>query len=168
MVSHNHRLNSWKHCDGVASNDDFSINVYDMDRWRCSQWVPASEFDAQRVVVFAMEIGGTKKIAVARKSNKGGLYPGKHERYDGYPIVIARDENTLASGDQGDVLLVESDCLWTWALYTSSDNLPFGAVVAGYDVRKEPLYAARAEFDDIFTIGYYKSDTQLVIFCLEI
>ena len=90
-----------------------------------------------------------------------------YEAHGGYPIVIARDENTVASGDQGDMLLVKSDCLWTWILYTSPDNLPVGAVVAGNDVRKEPLYAARAEFDGIFIIGYYKSDTQLGYFTVD-
>ena len=67
------------------------------------------------------------------------------------------DDDTVVSDDRGEILQVDSACLWTWVAYTSSNVLPVGAVAGGHDVSQEPLYVARAIFEDIYSIGYYKS-----------
>ena len=56
VISYNHRLNSCELsrqlCDKVDSHAYFSINVSGTHRPLCSHWVPISEFDQQRAVVF--------------------------------------------------------------------------------------------------------------------
>ena len=67
------------------------------------------------------------------------------------------NEDTVVKDDQGEVLLMDSECPWKWIPYTSPNILPGGAVEGGYDLNKEPLYVARAKFGDTYSIGYYMS-----------
>ena len=167
VVSHNHRLNSCdlstRICDTVTSDTESSVNVYGMDRTRCFSWVPKSEYDTEKAVAFAQRPGGIQ-IAVARKEVNAGLYPGKLQLSNSFLIKIAMDENTLVSYDRGEILLMDSDCLWVWIPYVSPDILPIGTVAAGHDVNKEPLYVARAKFQGLHSIGYYKSSKLLGYF----
>ena len=145
-VSHNHRLNycelSRRPCDRVMSDEDFSVNVYGIDRKLCLQWVPESEFDGQKAVMMKKDPPLEKKIAVARMNQNSGLYPGRQNRFNLMKIKIAVDENTFVLGVRGEVLLMDESCVWAWIPYASSDNLPVGAVVGGYDV-EGLLYIAR-------------------------
>ena len=157
VVSHNHHLNncdlSTRMCDSVTSDTEFVISVYGMDRTRCFSWVPKSEYDAEKAVAFASRPRGTQ-IAVARQKVNAGLYPGKLQLSSSFTIKIAMDEYTTVSDDRGEILLMDSACLWMWIPYVSPDILPIGTVAAGHDVSKEPLYVARAMFQGVYTIGY--------------
>ena len=170
VISFNHRLNncelSMQLCDTVASAADFSINVYSIERKLCSLWVPKSEFDAQRAVKFRQNAGRADIIAVARKWENSGLFPGKHQRFNSFRIQIAVDENTFVTDGRGEILLVDSACLWKWIPYASPNILPIEALVAGYDVNREPLYVTRAKFQGVYSIGYYKSSTSLGYFMI--
>ena len=85
VVSYNHHLNSCElsiqFCDTIDSHADFSINVYGTYRPFCSRWVRKSEFDEQAAIVF-LQKRRSGNIAVARKKEGSGLYPGKHQRFD--------------------------------------------------------------------------------------
>ena len=126
-----------------------------------TRWVPEYEFDGRNAVMFNIAPQRDKKIAVARMSEKTGLYPGKQLRSNQFYISIAVDVNTFVSDDRGEVLHVDESCVWAWISYASAENLPVGAVVGGYDVNGEPLNVARALFSDVYSIGYYKSSTSL-------
>ena len=171
VVSHNHLLNSCELsrqlCDRVVSNGDFSVNIYGMDRKLCPQWVPKSEFDELKaIVMLRVPTGGNGwKLAVARKKYNAGLYPGKQARYATFNIWFVDDENKRVPSASGEVLLVDPACLWAWIPYIPSNDLPVGAVAAGYDVKGEPLYVAKAFFEnDYYNFGYYKPSTKLGYF----
>ena len=153
-------------CDRVAAHRDFSINMYGMDRPLCSHWVFISGFDAQKAVAFYQRFIGTQTIAVARKRTNSALYPGKYMHFNKFRIIIALDENIIVSDKQGEVLHVDPACIWRWIPYTSPNSLPVGALVAGYNIEGEHLYVARAIFDDVYSIGYYKSSTSLGYFMI--
>ena len=167
VMSHNHRLNSCdlstRICDTVTADTESSLNVYGMDRTRCFSWVPKSEYDTEKAVAFAQRPGGIQ-IAVARKELNAVFYPGKLQLSNSFLIKIAMDENTLVSYDRGEILLMDSDCLWMWIPYVSPDILPIGTVAAGHDVNKEPLCVARVKFQGLYSIGYYKSSKLLGYF----
>ena len=57
------------------------------------------------------------------------------------------NEDTVVRDVGGEILLVDSECLWKWIPYTSPNMLPIGAVEAGYDLDKEPLYVAKAKIE---------------------
>ena len=171
VVSYNHRLNScdlsMQLCDTVAFAANFSIIVCGIHRPLCSRWVPKSEFDEKRAVVFPQRLGGIYTIAVARKRKGTGLYPGKHQRFGTFSIIIADDESTFVKDDRGEILLMDSTCIWTWIPFCSPNELMVGAFLAGYDMGKVPLYVARAMFTDTYSIGYYKSNKMLGYFTFE-
>ena len=160
VVNHNHRFNrcelSTQLCDSVVSNPEFSVNLYGTNRKFCSNWVSNSGYNASKAVAFASKLRGRSQIAVARKEVNADLYPGKCKFSKLFTIIIAMDDDTVVSDDRGEILQVDSACLWTWVAYTSSNVLPVGAVAGGHDVSQEPLYVARAIFEDIYSIGYYK------------
>ena len=148
-------------------DQDFSINVYGIDRKLCVRWVPKYEFDGRKAVMFNRAPQRDKKKTVARMSERTGLYPGKQLRSNQFYVSIAVDANTFVSDDRGEVLHVGSSCVWAWISYASADNLPVGTVVGGYDVNGEPLYVARALFNDAYSIGCYKSSTSLGYFTIS-
>ena len=78
------------------------------------------------------------------------------------------DENTFVSDDGGEMLLMDSACLWMWIPYISQDKLPIGTVAAGHDVNKEPLYIARAMFLGKYSIGFYRFRKLLGYFVVHI
>ena len=171
VVSHNHHINSCElsmHlCDTVESHENVSINVYGIHRKLCSDWVPKSEFDGQKAIMFPQKLGTSGgKIAVARKGLESAMFPGKHQRFSGYHIIIAVDENRIVSNNLGEVLQANSACLFTWIPYSSPKILPVGAFVGGYGANKEPLYVARAVFEGVYSIGYYKSSKSLAYFMI--
>ena len=147
----------------MVSDEDFSVNVYGIDRDLCLQWVPESKFDGQKAVMMEKNPPLEKKIAVARMNQNSGLYPGRQNRFNLMKIKIAVDENTFVLGSRGEVLLVDESCVWAWIPYASSDNLPVGAVVGGYDV-EGLLYIARVFVDGSYSIGYYKPSKSLGYF----
>ena len=150
-ISHNHRRNycelSRCPCDRMMSDEDLSVNVYDIDRKLCLQWVTEPKFDGQKAVMMKKNPPLEQKIAVARMNQNIGLYPGRQTRFKMMKIKIAVDES----------------CVWAWIPYASSDNLPVGAVVGGYDV-EGLLYVARVFVDGSYSIGYYKSSKSLGYF----
>ena len=171
VVSFNHRLNncelSDQLCVTVASAADFSINVYGIQRTLCSHWVPKSDFDEQKAVVFPQIAGNVPNLAVARKMVGEGLYPGKHQRFNAFPIITVVEENIIVSDGRGEVLLVDSACLLIWVPYTSPNILPIGSYAAGYDINGENLFVARAKIGGTYSIGYYKSSKLLAYFMIN-
>ena len=119
--------------------------------WRC-----LSSNDCK--VALPQTSGNTPNLAVARKSVGEGLYPGKHQRFGDFSIRTVVEENIIVSDGRGEVLLVDSTCLWIWVPYTSPNILPIGAYAAGYDISGETLFVARANFEGAYSIGYYKSN----------
>ena len=138
VVSHNHRLNSCdlstRICESVTSDSELSINVYGMGRTCGFSWVPKSEYDTWKAVVFAQRPGSVQ-VAVAWTEVNAVFYPGKLQLSSLFPIKIAMDENTFVSDDGGEMLLMDSACLWMWIPYISQDKLPIGTVAAGHDVK---------------------------------
>ena len=170
VVSYNHMLSSYELsvqlCDSVVPNADLSINVYGMNRKLCSHWVSQSGYDPQRAVLTPIKTGSTTKLAVVRKQVNSGLYPGKRIHNRVFISVVINDD-TVVKDDRGEILLVDSACLWKWIPYTPPNILPVGAVDAGYDFNKEPLYVARAIFGTIYSLGYYKSSKMLGYFIIS-
>ena len=168
VVSHDHRLNrcelSMQLCDRVARNVNFSTNFYGIERKLCPQWVPTFEYDTQTAAAFSQTPGGNAIIVVARTRSNNGLYPGKHQRFGTFRIIFPVDERSAVWGEQGEILLMNSACLWAWIPFTSKYAPPVGAFLAGHDVNKERLYVARAIFEGVYSIGYYKSSTSLGYF----
>ena len=171
VISYNHRINScelsMQLCDTVVPAADISINIYSLHRKLCSVWVPKSKFDGQKAIICPQnpEIP-SEKTAVARKEVDSAKFPGKHQLFSGFNIIIAVDHNRIVKDDIGEVLLVNSACLFEWIPYSSLDKLPVGAFVGGYDANKEPLYVARAVFEGIYSIDYYKSSKSLAYFMI--
>ena len=171
VISYYRRLNncelSMQLCDTVVPAADMSINIYSLHRKLCSKWVPKSKFDGQKAIIFPQnpEIPW-QKIAVARKEVDSAMFPGKHQLFSGFDIIIAVDDNRIVKDDIGEVLLVNSGCLFAWIPYSSLDKLPVGALVGGYDASKEPLHIARAVFEGFYSIGYYKSSKSLAYFMI--
>ena len=170
VLSYNHMFNycelSVQLCDSVMQDTHFSINVYGIDRKRCLHWVPESGYDPQKAVVFPVAAHLTYNIAVARKRVNSGLYPGKQNRGSTLDIIIVMYEDIIVSDKRGEILLVDSACLWEWIPYTSPNILPVGAVEGGYDPKQEPLYVARARFENFYSTGYYKASNMLGYFMI--
>ena len=143
-------------CDKVVLNTDFSINVYGMNRELCLQWVPVAIYDAQKAIVFKHKNDSSAEIAVARKRVNTGLYPGKHLRFAHFQTIVVVDENTQVQDLQSEILLVDQACYWKWVPYTSPNDMPVGAIKAGYDVNGESLYVARAVVNGYYSIGNYR------------
>ena len=145
VVSFNHGLNNcelnMQLCDTVASATNLSINVTALS----ASCVPTGYLNL--------------------KWENSGLFPGKYQRFHSFPIIITVDETTVVTGGCGEVLLVDSACLWKWIPYASRNTLLVGAaLVAGHDANKETLYVTRAKFQGVYSIGYYKSSTSLGYF----
>ena len=151
-------------CDKVVLNDDFSINVYGMNREHCLQWVPVAMYDAQKAIVFKHKNDSSAEIAVARKRVNTGLYPGKHLRFAHFQTIVVVDENKQVQDLQSEILLVDPACYWKWVPYTSTNDMPGNAIKAGYDVNGESLYVARAVVNSYYSIGYYKPSQMLGYF----
>ena len=170
VISYNHRLNSCELsrqlCDKVDSHADFSVNVYGIHRPLCSHWVPRSQFDQQRAVVFPQTPGRKYNIAVARKREKAGLYPGKHQRAGKLSIIVAVNESTFVKDIRGEIVLMDPTCLWTWVPFSPPSAIMPGAFAAGYDMNKDTLYVARAMFRGTYSIGYYQGNAMLGYFMI--
>ena len=76
------------------------------------------------------------------------------------------EENIIVSGDRGEVLLVDSACLWIWVPHTSPNTLPIGAFATGYGISGETLFVAKAKFEGTHSIGYYRSSKLLGYFMI--
>ena len=150
-------------CDHLEPNEEFIINVYGAEVRIClQQWVPVSEYDPQRAISFPKSESSRNLIAVGRVLHKTDIYPTKHRRFLSFNFRAVVDNRIFDPAD-GEVLLLGSDCLNSWVMYSVSQALPVGAVVGGH-IEEELLYVARVKKRGEYSIGYLRKERQMGYF----
>ena len=157
-------------CDRLQGYRNFSVNIYGIDRSKCTHWVSKTLYDAQKAISFQQKASAAYKIAVARLVLNTGVYPGKNIRFLNHGIYVAVSATEIrASLSSGQVLHLSPTCQPAWIPYPSSYSNPLsriGAVVGGR-IGNEDVYVARAHFGPIYNIGYYRLTSQLGYFFMN-
>ena len=166
VISHNLLYNycelSVELCDHLEPNEEFTITIYGAEVRTCmQQWVSVSEYDPQRAVAFKKSKSSGDLIAVGRVLHNTSIYPAKHKRFLSFDFR-ANVNTRMLKTDDGEVLLLGSNCLTAWVRYSVPNAFPVGAVVGG-QIGEELLYVARARKLE-YSIGYFKKETQLGYF----
>ena len=167
VISHNFLYNycelSLDFCDHLEPNDEFIVNIYEAVGATCLlEWVSVSEYDPQRAVAFPKSEGSGDMIAVGRSLHSTGIYPAKHRRFLNFNFRTVVD-NRFFDSDDGEVLLLDSDCSTSWVAYSAPNAFPVGAVAGGH-IGKETLYVARMKKNGQYSLGYFRKETQLGYF----
>ena len=167
VVSQNHHLNlcelSPQFCDKVVPHENFTINVYGLERSQCVNWALPAQYDSKTTVEFLRQPGLTIVLTVGRAKDSMGIYPGKYQN-NIRKVVYAANASEFVKGSNCEVLLADPSCLWAWITFTAGNEVPIGAIEAGY-YRNDVLYVARGTFHGIqYGIGYYRPNPQLGYF----
>ena len=158
-------------CDRLETHPDFSVNVYGIDRKKCTNWVSAAFPDEQKAVVFPQGTNGASEIAVSRLVLNNGMYPGKliptTPFRNKFLTVVAVSATEMTSSRNGQVLLLSPTCQPAWIPYSLANSGEISGpelVVGGRIGNNEDVYVARSRFDYIYSIGYYRPTTGLGYF----
>ena len=158
-------------CDRLQTHLDFSVNVYGIDRKKCTNWVSAAFPDERKAVVFPQGTNGASKIAVSRIVLDTGVYPGKlmpkTPFHNKFLSVVAVSATEMTSSRNGQVFLLSPSCQPAWIPYSLANSSEISGpelVVGGRIGNKEDVYVARARFGYISSIGYYRPRTGLGYF----
>ena len=146
-------------CDKVCPNADFTINAYVIERSQCLRWVPPYQYDSQTAVEFFRQYNHIIVLSVGRVKDSIGLYPGKYQETRWTVDYITKASTFVTAYSNCEVLLVDPGCMWAWIKYTGGNQLPVGAISAGY-YEKDTLYVARVMFGIKWAIGYYKPSSK--------
>ena len=156
-------------CERLAANPDFSVNVYGIDRGKCAHWVSKNLYNEQKSVVFPQGANAANKTAVARLALNNMIYPGKFTLFGGIRIYVAQSATNSEISRSGQVLHLSPTCQPAWIPYSPSNSSPVSraGVLAGCRIGQEPVYVARARFNGIYSIGYYRHTTKQGYFVIE-
>ena len=162
VVNHNGLVDTcelaMQRCDRLEAHPDFSVSVCGVDRSNCVHWISVTFFDQQKAVIFPQGGNGTSKIAVSRIVRNTGVYPGEVIDIEPPRIrflsTVAVSATEYALSRTGQVLHLSPSCQPAWMPYSTINNHEAESVVGGRIANNEDVYAARAHFGYIYTIGY--------------
>ena len=152
-------------CESLVPSAGAIVNVYWQPRDVCLHW--GSYQEPGRVAVGGGDYdtpmyAGRTMIDEAMVLGKFMAAPNNLHMWlnnQGERRNIAQEPGTVL-----EVLTTAAGCPIFWVPYTGGKPIPSGAVVGGYLTEGTATYVARKSFNDIWSCGYYNTETEMIYY----
>ena len=152
-------------CESLVPSAGAIVNVYWQPRDVCLHW--GSYQEPGRVAVGGGDYdtpmyAGRTMIDEAMVLGKFMAAPNNLHMWlnnQGERRIIAQEPGTVL-----EVLTTAAGCPIFWVPYTGGKPIPSGAVVGGYLTEGTATYVARKSFNDIWSCGYYNTETEMIYY----